>query len=152
EPGLVALENREFGSSYNSFKILNFTAWAVGLCAFGLGGLGMANTMLLSVFSRIREISILRVCGFSPGQVAALIFGEAAVVALVGILAGFALGFAALAVVQRVPQFHGYVQATVQLPVLLGIVGTAFLTAFAGAIYPARFPSRIQPAEALRYE
>ncbi|MBI2498447.1 MAG: ABC transporter permease, partial [Opitutae bacterium] len=36
EPGLVALENREFSSSYNSFKILNFTAWAVGICAFGL--------------------------------------------------------------------------------------------------------------------
>ena len=152
EPGLVALENREFSSSYNSFKILNFTAWAVGLCAFGLGGLGMANTMLLSVFTRIREIAVLRVCGFSPPQVAGLIFGEAAAVATVGIVAGFALGFALLGVVQRVPQFHGYVQATVQLPVLLGIMGTAFLTAFAGAIYPAHFASRIQPAEALRYE
>jgi putative ABC transport system permease protein len=38
--------------------------------------------MLLSVFSRIREIAILRVCGFSRAQVAGLIFGEAAAVAL----------------------------------------------------------------------
>ncbi|MBA4138219.1 MAG: ABC transporter permease, partial [Opitutus sp.] len=70
EPGVIALENREFNSSYNSFKILNFTAWAVGICAFCLGGLGVANTMLLSVFTRIREIAVLRVCGFSAGQVA----------------------------------------------------------------------------------
>jgi len=33
-----------------------------------------------------------------------------------------------------------------------GIVITALVTAVCGAIYPARFASRIQPAEALRYE
>ena len=151
-PGIVALENREFSSGYNSFKILNLTAWAVGLCAFALGGLGVANTMLLSVFSRIREIAVLRVCGFSSMQVAVLIFAEASTVAALGIALGLGLGFALLAGVERVPQFNGYVQATVQPLVLLGIVVTALATAVLGAIYPARFASRIQPAEALRYE
>lgn len=151
-PGVVALENREFSSGYNSFKILNLTAWAVGLCAFALGGLGVANTMLLSVFSRIREIAVLRVCGFSRPQVAGLIFAEAAVIAVLGIVTGLGLGFGLLAIVERLPQFNGYVQASVQPFVLVGIVVTAFATAVLGAIYPARFASRIQPAEALRYE
>lgn len=152
QPGVIALENREFNSTYNSFKILNFTAWAVGICAFCLGGLGVANTMLLSVFTRIREIAVLRVCGFSAGQVAALIFGEAAGIAAAGVVAGLTLGFALLAVLEHVPQFQGYVQATVQPLVLAGIVVTAFLTAALGSIYPARFAMKIQPAEALRYE
>ncbi len=152
QPGVIALENREFNATYNSFRILNFTAWAVGICAFCLGGLGVANTMLLSVFTRIREIAVLRVCGFSGGQVAGLIFGEAAALAAAGTAAGLALGFGALAVLERVPRFNGYVQAETRPVVLAGIVVTAFLTAAIGAIYPARFALRIQPAEALRYE
>jgi putative ABC transport system permease protein len=151
-PRLIALENREFNQSYNSFRILKMTAWAVGLCAFLLGGLGVANTMLLSVFSRIREIAVLRVCGFSQRQVSALIFGEAAAVAAGGLVVGLSLGSAVLAILPHIPQFQGYVQASVKPVVLLGIVVTSLVTAVVGAIYPARFAGSIQPAEALRYE
>ena len=151
-PKLIALENREFSQGYTQFRILHLTAWAVGLCAFLLGGLGVANTMVLSVFSRIREIAVLRVCGFSKGQVAALILGEAAAIAALGVVVGLGLGYAALAVLERLPQFQGYVQAIVKPGMLVGIVVTAIVTAVIGAIYPARFAARIQPAEALRYE
>jgi putative ABC transport system permease protein len=79
--GLIALENEEFSRSYSQFRILKSTAWAVGGCAFLLGGLSVANTMIMSVFTRIREMAILRVCGFSRWQIAGLIFGESSVLA-----------------------------------------------------------------------
>ncbi len=151
-PKLIALENREFAQGYSQFRILKLTGWAVGICAFLLGGLGVANTMLMSVFTRIREIAILRVCGFSKLQVARLIVIEALAMAVAGCAVGLALGFAVLAAIQQVPQLHGYVQAVVNPLVLAGIVGTALLTALAGALYPAAFATRIEPAEALRYE
>lgn len=150
--GLVALENREFNQSYSQFRILNFTSWAVGICSFLLGGMGVANTMLMSVFTRIREIAILRVCGFSKTQVAALVFGEAVVVAAIGVAAGFLVGIGALEAMNASPQFQGYVQAVIRPDILAAIVAIAFATALGGSLYPAWYASKIQPADALRFE
>lgn len=152
EPGVTALENREFSRGYNSFRILNATAWAAGVCAFVLGGLGVANTMLLSVFGRIRELAVLRVCGFGSRQIASLIIAESLALAAAGLATGLALGAGLLATLERLPGLQGYVSARVTPGLLVGVVLTALLTALAGALYPAWFAARIQPAEALRYE
>ncbi len=149
---LVALKNEDFNRSYSQFRILNFTSWAVGVCSLLLGGMGVANTMLMSIFSRIREMAILRVCGFSRGQIVGLVFGEAGILAAIGSVVGLGMGFAGLAVMNRVPQLQGYVHAQVRPDVILAILLTACVTALLGALYPAHFASRIQPAEALRFE
>jgi putative ABC transport system permease protein len=62
------------------------------------------------------------------------------------------LGYGTLLGLEHTPQFNGYIQAVVKPGMLAGIVATAFVTAVAGALWPARFASKIQPAEALRYE
>ncbi|MGZ0708354.1 ABC transporter permease [Coraliomargarita sp. W4R53] len=151
-PDLVVLANEEFASNYSQFKILTATAWAVGLCAFLLGGMSVANTMTMSVFTRIREIAILRVCGFSRRQAATLILGEGFIIAVFGVCLGLGSGFGLLLILQNVPQLQGYIQASVSPFMIFGIFITALLTSLAGSIYPAWFASRIQPAEALRYE
>ena len=150
--GLVALQNEEFNQSYSQFRILHLTSWAVGICSLLLGGMGVANTMLMSVFSRIREIAILRVCGFSKAQIVALVFGEAGVVAGIGAAAGFAIGISGLAIMNSLPQFQGYVRADVRADIVAAILFTAFATALGGALYPAWFAAATQPADALRFE
>ncbi len=149
---LVALQNEEFNQSYSQFRILHLTSWAIGVCSLLLGGMGVANTMLMSVFSRIREIAILRVCGFSKGQIVTLVFGEAAVVAGIGAAVGFAIGLLGLSVMNALPQFQGYVRADVRPEIIAAIIFTALVTAWGGALYPAFFAASIQPADALRFE
>lgn len=151
-PGLVALPNEEFNRSYSQFRILKATAWTVGICSFVLGGLSVANTLLMSVYGRVREIAILRVCGFSARQVAALILGESLLLAAFGIAAGLATGLGILHVLREIPQLQGYVSPVVSPSILVAITATACLTNFLGALYPLRLALSIQPAEALRYE
>ena len=149
---LIALEDQEFTRSYSQFKILKATAWAVGGCGLLLGGFGVANTMIMSVFTRIREIAILRVNGFSNVQLAAMIFGESAIVSFFGALVGLSIGTCFLFALKLVPALHGYVDTTLQPVVLLIVIVLALFTGVAGAFYPAVYAMRVRAVEALRFE
>ena len=149
---LAAMENEAFRQSYSQFRILRSTAWAVGGCAFLLGGLSVANTMVMSVFSRIREIAILRVCGLSSLQIMAMIFGESGLISGLGVVLGFLFSELALRTLGGMPALQGYVETSLEGTVLVTVIALAFLTSLAGAIYPAAYGSRIQAGEALRFE
>jgi putative ABC transport system permease protein len=149
---LIALEDEEFTRSYSQFKILKATAWAVGGCGLLLGGLGVANTMIMSVFTRIREIAILRVNGFSDLQIAGMIFGESALVSLLGALAGLIIGTCFLFALRLIPALHGYVDVNIESSVVLMVIVLALLTGAAGALYPAVYAMRLRAVEALRFE
>jgi putative ABC transport system permease protein len=151
-PQLIALENTEFNSSYSQFKILKATAWSVGLCGLLLGGLGVANTMIMSVFTRIREIAILRVNGFSRTQIAFLIFGESALVSLTGAVVGLALGTACIWTLKSIPDLNGYIEGRWQPEVALAVALLTCATGIAGALYPAIYAVRVRAVEALRFE
>ena len=149
---LIGLEDAEFTRSYSQFKILKATAWAVGGCGLALGGLGVANTMIMSVFTRIREIAILRVCGFSNAQIGTMIFGESAVVSLLGAVLGILTGTCLLFALKLVPALHGYVDVTIQPVVMAIVIALALTTGIAGALYPAAYAMRVRAVEALRFE
>ncbi len=151
-PNLSGLENAEFARSYSQFKILKATAWAVGGCGLVLGGLGVANTMIMSVFTRIREIAILRVNGFSHPQIALMIFGESSVVSLLGAVSGLLTGTCLLFILKQVRALHGYVDVSVHPAVMLAVILLALATGIAGALYPAAYAMRIRAVEALRFE
>jgi putative ABC transport system permease protein len=151
-PNLIGLEDAEFSRSYSQFRILKATAWAVGGCGLLLGGLGVANTMIMSVFTRIREIAILRVSGFSNTQIAGMIFGESALVSVVGAFAGLAIGTGALFALKLVPALDGYIDVSIRPVVMLIVILLALLTGVAGALYPAIYAMRVRAVEALRFE
>ncbi len=151
-PNLAALEDSEFSRTYSQFRILKATAWAVGGCGLLLGGLGVANTMIMSVFTRIREIAILRVNGFSHSQIGGVIFGESALVSLSGALSGLVIGSCALYGLKLIPALDGYVDPSIHPLLMLVVLTLALLTGIAGAFYPAIYAMRVRPVEALRFE
>ena len=151
-PSLIALEKEEFIRSYSQFNILKATAWAIGGFGLLLGVLSVANTMIMSVFTRAREIAVLRVGGFSNSQIATMIFAESAIVSMVATVAGLLLSSCFLYVLKFIPAFHAYAEVTIEPAILLIVIFFGLCAGLAGAIYPAICAVRIRAVEALRFE
>ncbi|NTV65954.1 MAG: FtsX-like permease family protein, partial [Oscillochloris sp.] len=73
-------------------KVYRSMGWVLGLFAILVGGLGMMNAMLMSVFERTREIGVLRALGWRRRRVVVMILGEALTQSLAGGLLGLLLG------------------------------------------------------------
>ena len=65
---------------------------------------------------------------------------------------GLLIGICFLFTLKLVPALHGYIDATIEAPVVLIVVALSFLTGIAGALYPAIYAMRIRAVEALRFE
>jgi putative ABC transport system permease protein len=125
-----------------------FTALLLGLGAVALlvGGVGIANVMVISVLERRSEIGLRRALGATRGNVRLQFLIEALLLAGLGGVAGVALGSAVTALYGR---SQGW---TVVLPAvgLAGGVAAALAIGALAGVYPAIRAARLAPTEALR--
>jgi putative ABC transport system permease protein len=124
------------------------TALLVGLGAVALlvGGVGIANVMVISVLERRAEIGVRRALGATRRHVAVQFLVEAVLLSGLGGVLGLAIGSAVTA---------GYAHArdwTLAVPVtgLLAGVGASLLVGAVAGLYPAARASRLAPAEAVQ--
>ncbi len=121
---------------------------AVGLAAIALlvGGIGIANTMVVAVLERRGEIGLRRALGARAGQIASQFVGEAIVLGGIGGLVGMVSGsIAVLAYAALRSQV-----AVVPVEVLVGGPLVALAVGIVAGLYPALSASRLSPTIALR--
>jgi len=116
---------------------------------------GIANTMLISVGERFREIGTMKCLGAKDRHVVMMFLFEALVLGIAGGVAGGLLGVSAGLVTNGIQ--HGLsVILSVPMSDHLWNFGSGLLTALAltetGSLYPAYYVARLSPAEALRHE
>ena len=68
--------------------------WTAAFFVYGLVGLGVLNTMLMSVLERTREFGVLRAIGTRPGRVVAQVLGESFWIATISGAVGLVVGLA----------------------------------------------------------
>jgi ABC-type lipoprotein release transport system permease subunit len=66
-------------------------AWLFGLVVFVVMGFGIANTFLMSVLERVRELGLLSALGLTPGRTARLVLAETAVLTAGSVALGYTL-------------------------------------------------------------
>jgi ABC-type antimicrobial peptide transport system permease subunit len=132
--------------------ILDGMAAGVSGLAVIIGGIGMANTLFMSVLERTREIGLLRSLGWRRRQVLALILGESLALSLLGGLAGAGLGVAAVWALGRSSSWLGIFGTHFAPDLFVRALVTVLVLGIVGGAYPAWWASRLLPVEALRYE
>jgi putative ABC transport system permease protein len=134
-------------ASTTTATIRNFL---IGIAAIALvvGGIGIANTMLVSVRERVREIGTRKAIGARRRDITRQFLVEAVIVTLGGAVVGVLLGVAVT----------GLVGSAVNVPASPTLSGialafvSALLVGVVAGYWPARQASRLDPVEALRYE
>lgn len=133
----------------------------VAAVALFVAALGIANTMLMSVLERTREIGVMKAIGASDSALQALFLIEGSIIGLTGGVLGLLLAWAGSIPGDR--WVRSMASANVRLPLneplfefplwlnVLVIAFAAFVTTL-GAYYPARHAARIDPVCALRHE
>lgn len=124
---------------------------AIGLIAMIVSGIGIANTMMMSINERTREVGVLKVLGTDLKDIAMMFLTEALLVGILGGIGGLLLSFV---MARLIPVLFQTMQVKSIIPLWLAAGGVLFagVVALLSALAPALNAMRISPNEAIRAE
>jgi putative ABC transport system permease protein len=131
-----------------SSRVLAMLLAAIASVSLVVGGIGIMNIMLVSVTERTREIGLRMAVGARGRDILLQFLVEAVTLALIGGLAGIALGIASSLAVGH---FAGWRTEIHPSAVMLAFSFSGAIGVFFG-FYPARKAARLAPIDALRHE
>ncbi len=132
----------------------------IGSIALLVATIGIANTMVMAIYERTREIGILKAMGASRGEIRQMFMLEAGFIGLIGGVIGLLLGWlVGFGLNQVIPIYLRYRQLPVHgnffvvtLALAVGVIVFATLIGLAAGLLPAQRAAKLDPLEALRHE
>ncbi len=134
-------------------NVLKYFLSAIASISLLVGGIGIMNSMLISVSQRVREIGLRKSVGARPKHIIVQFLTESSIITLlggaIGVLLGVFITFLAAVIIPKL----GYEWEFIVPPssVVLGFTVSIIIGILFG-LYPALKASRVSPMEALRYE
>jgi ABC-type antimicrobial peptide transport system permease subunit len=142
------------------FLIIDSVLGLLGGISLLVASFGIANTMIMSILERTREIGIMKAIGAEDREIKLIFFVEAAVIGVIGGVVGVLVAWGIDALANRLayrfilkPQGASFIDFFDLPPYLwLGAILFALVVSIMAALYPASRAARIDPVRALRHD
>jgi ABC-type antimicrobial peptide transport system permease subunit len=151
-PEARASLSSEFAQSTADMASAQAMFGAIGFLALLVGGIVVANTLLMSVYERTREIGTLRALGWRKRQILGQIVQESLLLCTLSAIVGSVVGVLFLVLLTQIPAVGSMLSASWNVGIFVQAVGLTLAIGLIAGAYPAWRASRLQPVEALRYE
>jgi putative ABC transport system permease protein len=136
-----------------SMSGINTASAAISVLAIVIGGIGIINVMIMSVFERTREIGVLKAVGWKSSDILIMILGESIILTLVAGVVGILLGYiGSEGLLAFFSTTGSVIKPVFTTNIVIRALVIALVVGILGGIYPAYRASRLPPTEALRYE
>lgn len=132
----------------------------IGGIALLVATIGIANTMVMAIYERTREIGILKAMGASRGEIRQMFMMEAGFIGLIGGVIGLFLGWlAGLGLNQVIRIYSRYRELplhgdffVVTFGLAVGVIMFATFIGLVAGLLPAQRAAKLDPLQALRHE
>ena len=152
-PGAASIvDAADYAKVDQGFALLDAANLAISFLAVVIGGIGVMNTMIMSIFERTREIGVLRAVGWRRSRVLRMIVTESVLLCIAAGFVGAAMGAGIASLATRLPSVGDFMAPAFPLRVFVQGFVVAIVVGLLGAVYPALRATRLTPMEALRHE
>ena len=158
EMGFEAMAEMEWlQQSQNQTKTMQATLGGIGAVSLFVAAIGIANTMMMSIYERTKEIGIMKVLGCDMNRIRDMFLIESGFIGLFGGVSGVILSYIVAFIINKlgVAEFFFYMTGDLaRIPLWLAAVAIVFAVIvgmLAGAL-PARRAMSLSPLAALRNE
>jgi putative ABC transport system permease protein len=160
-----ALAEREVSKSFQNLEVISDSqeatragantqliakvTFVIAVLALIIGGIGVANTMLMSVLERRSEFALLSAVGWNGGRIAGLVMWEGVIVSMLGACIGLLVGTVGAQLLVNVLGASGLVSPDITAWGLGRGLLVGLLTGVLGGLYPAWRAAHVSPAQVL---
>ncbi len=159
---------QEHANFFRALEIEKRVVFIVMMLIVAVAAFNLVSTLVMIVTDKQSDVAILRTLGMSPGSIMRIFMVQGSTIGIIGVIVGGTIGvITALNMETLVPWieqlfntelFPSDVYVISDFPARLEwfdvmvVIGASLIMSFLATIYPALRASRVEPAEALRYE